>query len=98
MSSEQNFQRQNFLNDYNEDEFRKNLPSMSGEKLCEIIVCFRYLGLMKEESILAMEELASRRGSGDDFNYEEKIDELILNLPNINIDLDINKLLKSFKV
>lgn len=78
------------------EDFKVNLPQMSQEKLCEIIVCFRYLGFMQEESILAMEELARRRGAGEVFNFEAKIEELTKDLPSINID--INKMMKSFRM
>lgn len=79
-----------------EEEFKKNIPAMSQDKLCEIIVCFRYLGFMQEESVLAMEELANRRANGEVFNFEERIEELTKDLPVINID--INKMLKSFRM
>ncbi len=69
---------------------------MSDDKLCEIIVTFRYLGVMKDESLLAMEELYKRRLNGSQFKYEQTIDELLSQLP--KIDIDINKLLKKFKL
>ncbi len=43
-----------------------------------------------------MEELAARRANGEEFNFEEKIEELSKDLPIINID--INKMLKSFRM
>jgi hypothetical protein len=98
MSLNQNFQLQDTSSDFqfNEEEFKKNLPDMTNHKLCEIIVCYRYLGLMEKESILSMEELAARRERGDQFNYEDKITELTNDLPSINID--INKILKTFRI
>ena len=91
MSSKPNLPLQNVLNESDEVD----LPSVSPEKLCEIIVCYRYLGLMEKESIQAMEELAKRRAAGDEFNFELRIEALMSDLPIIN--LDINKMLKSFK-
>ncbi len=79
-----------------EEEFKENVSKMSQEKLCEIIVCYRYLGLMQTESVLAMEELAARRAKGEIFNFEEKIEKLSADLPSINID--INKMLKKFRM
>lgn len=98
MPSKSNLLHLKALNSSNniEDEFQKNLPSMSQDKLCEIIVCFRYLGLMQSESILAMEELAKRRANGDFFDFEKRIEELKEGLPSINIDF--NKVLKSFRI
>jgi len=79
-----------------EEDFKKNISAMSQDKLCEIIVCFRYLGLMQEESMLAMEELATRRANGEEFNFEDRIEELTKGLPSINID--INKMLKTLRM
>lgn len=79
-----------------DEDFKKNIPAMSNDKLCEIIVCFRYLGLMENESVLAMEELAGRRTNGEIFEYEKRIDDLAVDLPSIN--LDIQKMLKSFRI
>lgn len=70
-----------------EEDLKINIPQFSNEKLIEIIVSYRYLGVMKEASILCMEELAHRRAKGDLFSYEEKINELLLTLPKLNIDL-----------
>jgi hypothetical protein len=82
--------------DASSEEFKENIPQMSQDKLCEIVVCFRYLGLMQEDAVLAMEELAARRANGDQFNFEDRIVELTKDLPMINID--INKMLKSFRM
>lgn len=79
-----------------EEEFKENILKMSQDKLCEIIVCYRYLGLMQAESILAMEELAARRARGEVFNFEERIEKLSEGLPSIHIDL--NKMLKKFRM
>lgn len=82
-------------NNFN-DEFQKNLPSFSNDKLCEVIVAFRYLGTMKEEALISMTELAKRREEGDTFPFENKIETLLNDLPKINLDID--KILKSYKI
>lgn len=69
------------------EEFKKNIDKHSNNKLCEIIVAHRYLGLMKESAIASMEELATRRTNGDQFEYEKHIDDLFSTLPKINLDL-----------
>lgn len=96
MSSKPNLQLLPPLNASNDPDFKENLPNLSNDRLCEIIVCFRYLGLMEEESVLSMTELAARRANGDVFDFENRIIELTTDLPKIN--LDINKMLKSFRI
>ncbi len=63
---------------------RKNVPSYSSEKLCEMIVCDRYFGCFKEIALMCMEELAARRIKGDAFNFEKYIDEAFKTLPELN--------------
>lgn len=70
------------------EDFSKNINKMTSNKLCEIIVSFRYIGVMKEEAVLCMMELAARRNSGDSFKYEDHIDMLMKGLPKINTDLN----------
>lgn len=74
------------------EEFRKNAPQMTSNKLCEIIVANRYLKIMGEQAIISMEELALRRVAGDDFLYEKHIEQILETLPKYN--LDINKMMK----
>lgn len=68
-------------------ELESNIKDMSNNKLCEIIVANRYLGLMRDEAILCMQELAARRTNGDVFDYENHIDMLMKSLPKINLDM-----------
>ena len=79
-----------------DEDFKKNISNFNNEKLCEIIVANRYLGSMREEAILCMEELAKRRTNGDEFNFEIRIDELFKSLPKLNLDL--NKIFKMPKL
>lgn len=71
----------------NEPTFEQNIPQMSSNKLCEIIVANRYLGVMRDEAIMCMEELAKRRTAGDGFEYEKHIDLLMQSLPKIRLDM-----------
>ena len=63
---------------------KTNIKKYNSNKLCEIVVCNRYLGFHAEASILAMEELAKRRIDGDNFDFENKIDSLLKELPVID--------------
>lgn len=56
-------------------------------KLCQIIVTARYLGSMREEAVACMQELALRRQSGEEFLYENFIENELKKLPNFKEDL-----------
>jgi hypothetical protein len=81
-----NKDEQNIIN------FKNELSAMNNERLCDIIVSSRYLGSMKDEALMAMEELAKRRGKGDEFKFEEYIEVELKKLPSFNLDL--SKILK----
>lgn len=66
---------------------QEELTKMSNEKLCEIVVVYRYLGMLKDQSILAMEELGNRRKNGDPFEYEKEIEKMHQSLPKIKLDM-----------
>lgn len=68
-------------------EFKTKLATATGDKLCEIVVANRYLGIMQEEAVLCMEELARRRDAGDPFEFEKKIEELHATLPKFKLDM-----------
>ena len=69
------------------EEFKLNLEKTNSIKLCEIVATFRYIGIMKEQALLSMIELASRREKGEVLDYEAKITEIVAGLPKINLDL-----------
>lgn len=76
------------------DKIKENLPSYSSEKLCEMLVCDRYLGMGKNISIICMEELAKRRMAGDAFNFESHITEIQKELPVLDFTIpDIQEVL-----
>lgn len=66
------------------DLVKSKIPSYSSEKLCEMIVCGRYIGFYPEVSVLCMEELAVRRDSGDVFDFETYIDTAYNSLPKLD--------------
>jgi hypothetical protein len=68
-------------------EFKMKLPAATSEKLCEVVVASRYLGIMHEEAIFAMQELSRRRDLGDEFNFENKIEEIYTSLPKFKLDM-----------
>jgi 3-oxoacyl-[acyl-carrier-protein] synthase III len=66
------------------DKIKMLIPTYSSEKLCEMIVADRYLGISSEVSVMCMEELANRRIAGDTFQFEKYIDETFKSLPVLN--------------
>lgn len=82
----------------NVEEIVKNFPNYTSQKLCDIIVCDRYLGLMNDLSILCMKELVLRREKNEIFNFEEYIDQKYNELPKIDFSFpDIGTIIKSIK-
>jgi hypothetical protein len=77
-----------------EEKFSDNLPNKTNEQLCEIVVANRYIGTLRDEAIMSMEELARRRIAGDNFEYEKYIDKVLGELP--KFDLDLKKIMDKF--
>ena len=63
---------------------KSKIPSYTSQKLCEMIVCGRYIGFYPELSISCMEELAMRRDAGDKFDFETYIDKAYQSLPKLD--------------
>lgn len=82
--------------------FQIKIGTVSSFKLCEIIASNRYLGIMKAEAIICMEELARRRLLLDDFLYEECINDIVSKFPKFKLDVsklfDVSKLVKQYKL
>ena len=76
------------LADIDEKEIIKQVIDFSSEKLADIIVMHRYLGLYPTLSIAAMTELAARRAQGEQFNYEEYIIKHLSALPKLIINMN----------
>lgn len=66
---------------------KNNIANFNSKKLCQIIVCNRYLNLNKELALLSMEELSKRRSNGDQFDFESYIEESLSELPALNFKL-----------
>jgi hypothetical protein len=75
------------MSNTNTDDFKVQATTATNEKLCEIVVVNRYLGLMEKEAVICMEELATRRANGDTFEYEKQIDEVFNTLPKFKLDM-----------
>ena len=82
-----------------------NVNEATSEALCGIIICFRYTGLFEAKSLECMKELIQRRENGNDFPFEETIEEELKKLPKFKFDLkkiftnsfDINQILNNLK-
>jgi hypothetical protein len=57
------------------------IKNASSKILAGFVVVYRTLGIFKERSILCMQELMARRNAGDDFNFEEYIENEVANMP-----------------
>lgn len=83
---------------FNEEDIKANLPTLPSTKLADLVVANRYLGIYHELSILAMEELAKRRTNGDEFAFEQYIDENFNSLPKLTMNAStITNLFDSLK-
>ncbi|CAB4197019.1 hypothetical protein UFOVP1290_539 [uncultured Caudovirales phage] len=80
----------------NLERVKKNIPSFSSEKLCEMIACERYFGFQPEIAVMCMEELSLRRINGDVFEFENYIESSLDQLPKIESKLpDIQSIIKN---
>ena len=67
----------------------------SSKTLCAIIVSYRSLGILKEESRNAMIELMIRKENGDDFDFEDFINKELEKIPKNNFDPKVISFLKN---
>jgi hypothetical protein len=76
-----------------------NLSEYSSQKLCEIIVCNRYLNFDPDFSTNCMQELVKRRLNGDEFDFENYIEKTFNELPEIEISVpDLSSIFDKFKI
>lgn len=75
------------------ESIKTKIPSFSSEKLCNMIVCHRYLSVSSEISLFCMEELAHRRINGDSYPFEEIINSNFNKLPKLNTNMDLSTIL-----
>lgn len=66
---------------------QEKVPTYSTTKLCEMIVCDRYFGCYKEIAIMCMEELGKRRAAGENFNFEQYIEDAFNQLPKLDLSV-----------
>jgi hypothetical protein len=75
---------------------RSKVPSYTSEKLCEMIVCERYFGFHPDVAVMCMEELAKRRIGGDNFSFEDYIENAFNALPKLEFKMpDLRSVLNS---
>lgn len=75
---------------------KQNINNYPSQKLCDMIVCDRYFGFQKEVSLICMQELSNRRINGDQFEFENYIDEAYNSLPVLNFKMpNLNDILGS---
>lgn len=67
--------------------FDEKVKKFSTQKLCEIIITYRYMNIFREEAVICMQELASRREAGDQFDYETFIETEGKKLPDFKMNL-----------
>lgn len=75
------------MEELTEDQLREKLKDFPIEKVADIVVTSRYIGLYRNLEVEAMQELGNRRAAGNSFNYEEYIETNIKALPVINLTL-----------
>jgi len=68
-------------------EIINNLPQYDLIRLCDIIICDRYLGFNPELATACMEELGKRRLAGETFNFEEYIEREYKGLPKFEVTM-----------
>lgn len=81
-----------------EEKIIKLIPNYNDNKLADIVISFRHLGLFKNLFIAAMEELAKRRNEGNEFDYEKYIEDNLALLPKLDFKIpDLSSLIGSLK-
>lgn len=77
---------------------KEKIPGHSSEKLCEMIVSSRFLGFGTEMISFCMEELAARREKGETFVFEDHIEKISKDLPDLSFKkengLDLQKIIQ----
>lgn len=82
-----------------EESIKQNIEKYASEKLADMIVAHRYLGIFEGTCIIAMEELVRRRNAGDNFQYEKYIETNMATLPKLEFTktMNFNSLIQMFK-
>ena len=82
------------------ENFKKKcseIKSCDSKFLAAQLVIYKALGIDREFALACMEELATRRKNGDDFEYESFIEEELAKIPDFKNILDLKKILKAFQ-
>jgi hypothetical protein len=84
------------LNILNVNIVKDKIPSFTSEKLCEMIVCYRYLGFYPQIAEFCMNELSNRRLLGDNFDFEFFIEKSLNDLPKLDFkNLDVRSIINN---
>ncbi len=75
---------------FSDDDVKK----AGSKNLAGYVVAYRLLGIYKELSIKCMKELMNRRSAGDDFNFEEYIEDELKDAPKPNDLKKVSSILK----
>jgi hypothetical protein len=82
-----------------EEQLIAKLPDLPDQKIADLIVANRYLGMFAVASVQAMIELADRRVKGNTFAYEEYITQELNKLPKLQVETkqDFKSILSALK-
>lgn len=69
------------FNNLSDAELKEFCKKTDSKILATRIAIFRHLNLNKKLAIQCMEELSARRAAGDDFNFEQYIENKIAQFP-----------------
>mgnify|MGYP001158804191 CR=1 FL=1 len=73
----------------------EEIENLTSDKLCDIIVTYRYLGINKDLALEAMNKLSERRVFGDNYQFESVIENKIKELPKIETSVfDLQSIFK----
>lgn len=60
-------------------------PNETSEALCDIVIAYRYVGVLRDRALVCMQELAKRREAGDQFSFESYIEQELAKLPKFDL-------------
>lgn len=79
------------MNDFNVEDVKK----YDNEKLCAIIITYKYFNNHFDVIKVCMEELSNRRKAGSNFQFEEYIQTEFNKLPKLDMKMDIKNILSN---
>jgi hypothetical protein len=72
---------------FNVTEVIKQVSTYESQKLSDMIICDRYLGILPKLAEACMIELAKRRENGDTYDFEGYIEKELSSLPVIDLKM-----------